>query len=137
MTCYTNDIKLRKCGCETAAIGVFVGKAGWQAYKHVWSKQCSTLERIRTLMSHLENVASLKDEAHQPLIFQTQGSRPLYSAPIASLTQLRDTRWKKVKTWYGVFMSPLFFEFKCNRTEVYYTCNKNDLWTHQESVQMN
>lgn len=43
-------------------------------------------------MSQLENVADMKDEAYCPLIFQTQASCFLYSAPIVSLTQLKDTR---------------------------------------------
>lgn len=52
---------------NTEAIGLFVGKTGWQAHKR--TKQAA-LHFVKALDTDVtENVAYMKDGAHRPLIF--------------------------------------------------------------------
>lgn len=72
-------------------------------------------------MPQLENVVDMFNEAHWPLIFQTQASWSSYSAPIANLTQL-DARWTA-----RFDMLSTFFFFSLSAIELYYTYNKKEL----------
>lgn len=77
MTCYTNDIKLRKCDCETQQLLDFCRKS-WMTRIQACEKQAI----FHFIKAQDTDVTVGKCGLYQPLIFQTQGSWSWYSAPV-------------------------------------------------------